>query len=83
VLDVERLRADQEAQPAPAAGAAAQALAVAMFAGFGKAASVLSQYWEASTDLITLQRAQDAQKAAEQSQRDFETALVAVETACG
>jgi hypothetical protein len=83
VLDVERLRADQEAQAAPAAAADAQALAVEMFTRYGKAAAVLSQYWETSTDLVTLQRAQDAQKAAQEAQRDFETALVAVETVCG
>jgi hypothetical protein len=83
VLDVARLRAEQAGQLAPPAAADAQALAVDMFERYRTAAELLSGYYETNMDLLSLQRAQRAQKAAEGVQQDLEDALVAVEAACG
>jgi hypothetical protein len=83
VLDLARLRTQQEGEAAPPVAQDAQARAVVMFERYGTAARILSDYYETSTDMITLDRARDAQKAAEQSQREFEEALVAAEAVCG
>jgi hypothetical protein len=83
VTDVARLHLAQEAQSAPTAALDAQALAVEMFERFWTAAKIQSTYYETNTDLFTLERMQRAQQAAQEAQRDFEDALVAVEATCG
>lgn len=80
--DLSRMHLDQRAAVAPPAAAEAHARAIEMFAAFQKAAAVLSEYYETSTDRPTLDRATAAQKAADASESAYNDAIVVVEAAC-
>jgi hypothetical protein len=80
--DLQRMKGEQEQEPAPPLAQDANALAAKTFAGFASAAKILAEYYQSSTNTATLQRAARAQDAAERVEADFNVALADIEAAC-